>query len=180
MITSDFSKSLAIGSIAPDFELRSTSGATVRLSASSGPAVVFFTCNHCPYVIGWEGRAQALAKAFAGRVAWFGINANDAARYPDDSFERMVERARGGLPYTYLHDPTQATAHAWGAQVTPEFFVLDAQHRVAYHGRLDASHSHPAAGGENLLRAAIEAVLAQRQPTVTEASIEGCSVKWLA
>ena len=180
MITSDFTKSLAIGSPAPDFCLRWTRGGEVRLSGHPGPAVVFFTCNHCPYVIGWEGRVQALATEFAGRVAWFGINANDAARYPDDSFARMTERERKGLPYVYLHDPTQEVAHAWGAQVTPEFFVLDAQHRVAYHGRLDASHSNPAAGGANLLREALVAVLEGRQPQTAEASVEGCSVKWLA
>ena len=180
MITSDFSKSLSIGDAVPDFNLRWTRGGFVRLSDHPGPAVVFFTCNHCPYVIGWEGRLQALSVEFEGRVAWFGINANDATRYPDDSFARMTEREKKGLPYAYLHDPTQETAHSWGAQVTPEFFVLDGAQRLTYHGRLDASFGNPAAGGTNLLRAAIVAVLAGQTPDTTEASIEGCSIKWLS
>jgi peroxiredoxin len=178
MITSDFSNAIRIGQHAPGFRLTATDGTTVALADVHGPTVVFFTCNHCPYVIGWEGRLRTLAEAFADRVRFLGINANDATRYPDDSFAKMVERANKGLPYAYLHDPTQEIARAWGAQVTPEFFVLDADHVVAYHGRLDASHTDPKHGGEPELRQALEAVLAGRSPSPAETPVQGCSIKW--
>lgn len=178
MITSDFSKSIQVGHPVPGFCLTATDGSLVALADCPGPVVVFFTCNHCPYVIGWEGRLQALAAEFAGQVAFLGINANDAGRYPDDSFDRMVERAQKGLPYRYLHDADQAVARAWGAQVTPEFFVLDAGHRLSFHGRVDASHQDPRAGGEATLRQALEAVLRGGQPVVAETEVQGCSIKW--
>ncbi len=178
MITSDFTNALKIGQHAPGFALPATDGSTVGLADLHGPALVFFTCNHCPYVIGWEGRLRELAKEFAGRVRFAGINANDATRYPDDSFSRMVDRANKGLPYMYLHDATQEIARAWGAQVTPEFFVLDADHKLAYHGRLDASHTDPAHAGLPDLRHALETVLAGRQPSPAETPVQGCSIKW--
>lgn len=178
MITSDFATAVKIGQQAPGFTLPATDGTSVTLAEVNGPVVVFFTCNHCPYVIGWEGRLQTLAREFQGRVTFLGINANDAARYPDDTFARMVERAQKGLPYRYLHDATQEIARAWGAQVTPEFFVLHADHKLAYHGRLDESHNNPVAGGEPTLRDAIEAVLTGHQPMPAETPVQGCSIKW--
>jgi len=178
MITSDFANSVKIGQPAPGFALPATDGSIVALSDLAGPTVVFFTCNHCPYVIGWEGRLRELANTFKDRVHFAGINANDATRYPDDSFSRMQDRASQGLPYVYLHDQTQEIARAWGAQVTPEFFVLDAEHKIAYHGRLDASHTDPKHAGESDLRHALEAVLAGRAPSPAETPVQGCSIKW--
>lgn len=178
MITSDFSLALQLGQHAPGFRLPATDGSFVSLADLQGPVVVFFTCNHCPYVVGWEGRVHDLAREFQGRIRFVGINANDATRYPDDSFVRMQERAAKGLPYLYLHDATQEIARAWGAQVTPEFFVLTADHALAYHGRLDASHNSPAQAGEPELRHAIEAVLQGRTPHPAETPVQGCSIKW--
>jgi peroxiredoxin len=177
LITRDFSASLALGAAAPDFTLPSATGGQLQLSALVGPVVVFFTCNHCPYVVGWEGRLHDLAHRFAGRVQFVGINANDSVRYPTDDFAHMQQRASTGLPYAYVHDAEQTVARAWGAQVTPEFFLLDAEHRLAYHGRLDAKHDDPTAGGPVLLHA-IEALLAGRPVPEAETEVQGCSVKW--
>jgi peroxiredoxin len=178
MITDDFTRALQLGQPAPDFSLAATDGSVVSLADLPGPVVVFFTCNHCPYVVGWEGRVHELVRAFQGRIRFLGINANDATRYPDDSFQRMTERAAKGLPYLYLHDATQEVARAWGAQVTPEFFVLAADHTLAYHGRLDASHNDPKHAGEPDLRHAIQAVLDGQTPTQAETPVQGCSIKW--
>lgn len=178
MITDDFSHSVTIGAPAPGFRLQATDGQIVDLAEQTGPCVVFFTCNHCPYVMGWEKRVHELCQRFGAQVRWFGINANDPARHPDDAFERMVERAARGLPYAYLHDSTQEVARAWGAQVTPEFFVLDARHQVAYHGRVDESHQNPAQAGAPTLALAIEAVLAGRAPEPATTPVQGCSIKW--
>ncbi len=178
MLTDDFSKAVAIGAQVPNFSLPATTGQQVTLSVLSGPAVVFFTCNHCPYVVGWEGRLQELARTYGQSLHFVGINANDASRYPDDTWEKMVQRAQKGLPYLYVHDADQQVAKAWGAQVTPEFFVIDADHRLAYHGRLDGSHQDPRQAGEPTLRNAIESVLLGQQPQVATSPVHGCSVKW--
>ena len=98
MITSDFSRSIRMGEPVPGFDLPSATGGNVRFASFYCPRVVFFTCNHCPYVVGWEGRVHELARRYAGRVQFIGINANDATRYPDDSFARMQDRARAGNP----------------------------------------------------------------------------------
>jgi len=178
MITADFSKAPAIGAAVPDFTLPATDGREVTLSALPGPVLVFFTCNHCPYVVGWEGRVQQLALSYAGQVHFVGINANDASRYLDDSFARMKERAQKGLPYLYLHDADQDVSRAWGAQVTPEFYLLDGDHHLAYHGRVDASHQNPAAAGDPTLHQALAAVVAGQIPRPRETEVQGCSIKW--
>jgi peroxiredoxin len=179
VITQDFADSLQLGQAAPGFALPATDGRTVSLDQFAGrPLVVFFTCNHCPYVVGWEARTQELATRFAALVPFVGINANDAGKYPDDDFAHMLERAQKGLPYAYLHDKTQEVARSYGAKVTPDYFLFDAQHRLAYRGRLDASPKDPSAAGTPFLANAIQAVLAGRTPEPATTPVEGCSVKW--
>ena len=52
---------------------------------------------------------------------------------------RIWSSERKRMPYAYLHDATQEVATAWGAQRTPEFYLLDAEGKVTYHGRMDDS-----------------------------------------
>ena len=44
-----------------------------------------------------------------------------------------------GYPFHYLYDESQKVAKAYGAVCTPEFYVFDAEHKLAYHGRFDES-----------------------------------------
>jgi peroxiredoxin len=182
MRTRNFEASIPIGGPAPAFDLKGVDGRRYTLDSFRDQRllVVFFTCNHCPYVIGWEARIQELCRKYASRgVAFVGINSNDSVRYPQDSFEGMKERARTQqIPYPYLHDESQAVARAYGAQVTPEFFVFDAERRLRFHGRLDDNHSSSAAVTERYLEPALEALLAGREVPLAETEVEGCSVKW--
>src|SRR5881392_364869 len=117
-----------VGDKAPAFTLPDTEGVQHSLADGTFPAtVVVFTCNHCPYALAWHDRIAAAASDYADRdVRFLAINSNDASRYPRDSLEAMRERVeREGWEVPYLHDESQEVAHAFGARVTPDVFVLD-------------------------------------------------------
>lgn len=109
----------------------------------------------------------------------FELPGTDAARYPDDSLEAMVERVEreGGWPHPYLHDESQEVARAWGAEKTPHLFVLDADGALRYTGAPDADYEDPAEGAA-WVRDALDAVLEGRAPETAETAAVGCGVKW--
>ena len=172
---------LAIGDVAPDFELPDTEGVTHALSDQSGAAaqVVVFTCNHCPYALAWHDRLMAVGREYAERgVRFLAINPNDAERYPADSYERMQARTREeDWPMPYLRDETQEVARAFGARTTPDVFLLDADRRLRYRGAPDADHADPAADAA-WLREALDDLLAGGEVRRAETHPVGCSVKW--
>jgi peroxiredoxin len=169
-----------IGQSAPEFELPDTGGRSWAAPDEGAPAtVVVFTCNHCPYALAWHERIMDAARDYADRdVRFFAINSNDPERYPRDSLEAMRERvAAEAWPMPYLHDESQAVAHAFGAKVTPDVFVLDAEGRIRYRGAPDGDYDDPAHGAE-WLRGALDAVLAGAEPEPRETQPVGCSIKW--
>ena len=109
-----------------------------------------------------------------------GINSNDPVVYENDSFDHMVKRAEGGMPYAYLHDATQEIAHAYGAKRTPEFFLFNADHQLVYQGRMDDSPRNPNDVTTTDLADAIDAMLGGQTPPVDYTESIGCSVKWKA
>jgi peroxiredoxin len=167
--------SLQIGETAPDFSLPDTDGTE---HGPDGVTVVAFTCNHCPYALAWHERLLQVARDYEG-VRFLAVNPNDAERYPRDSFEAMKERveADGGWPAPYLRDESQEVARAYGAQTTPDVFVLDADRRLRYRGAPDADHRDEAQNAA-WLREALDAVLAGTDPPRAETEPVGCSVKW--
>jgi peroxiredoxin len=175
--------SLRIGDPAPEFELPAADGTRAGVVAGAiGPAtVVVFTCNHCPYALAWHERIAAVARDFAGRgVRVLNINSNDAQRYRRDSWEAMVARVEADpqdWPMPYLHDESQEVARAYGAQTTPDVFVIAADGRLAYRGAPDGDWEDP--GQEaRWLRDALADVLAGRPVRLAETVPVGCSVKW--
>lgn len=172
---------ISIGEVAPDFSLPDTEGGTWSASNSGSAAatVVVFTCNHCPYALAWQERIEQVARDYNERgVRVLAINANDAERYPRDSFDAMKDRvAREGWPMPYLHDATQEVARAYGAKVTPDVFVLDAERRLRYRGAPDGDYDDPALRAQ-WLRDALDAVLAGEDPARVETKPVGCSIKW--
>jgi peroxiredoxin len=173
--------SVAIGEPAPDFALPDTDGGEVSLEDAAGtPAVVVaFWCNHCPYVRAWEDRFNDIAREYSDRgVVTVAICANDATTHPADSFDNMVVRAaEKGYVFAYARDDSQAVARAYGAERTPEVFVLDGERRVAYHGAIDDS-TDPDAVSAHHLRDALEAVLAGGSPETADTAPVGCTIKW--
>src|SRR5262245_23619747 len=116
--------SLSVGDRAPGFSLPDTDG--TQHSLDGVPTVVVFTCNHCPYALAWQDRIAAAARDYVDRgVRFLAINSNDAERYPRDSYQAMQARvAKEDWPLPYLHDESQDVASEFGAQTTPDVFVV--------------------------------------------------------
>jgi peroxiredoxin len=172
--------SVRIGEPAPGFRLPTTDGGEVSLEELAGaPVVVAFWCNHCPYVRSWEDRFNDAARRYSDRgVATVAICANDAAAYPADSFDEMVVRAgEKGYVFAYARDDSQHVPRAYGAERTPEVFVLDERGRVAYHGAIDDS-TEPDGVSATYLTDALDAVLAGGIPQPAETRPVGCTIKW--
>jgi len=148
--------------------------------ADRDAVVVIFSCNHCPYVRAWEDRMVAIQRDYAPRgVQFLVISSNDPEQYPEDSFDRMKERAQEkGYNFPYLYDETQEVARAYGAERTPEVFVFDRDRRLRYHGAIDDNYEDPNRVRRHYLREALDAVLAGRQPEVAETPPVGCTIKW--
>ena len=170
--------SVSIGDTAPSFVLPDTEGAEHSL-AGDGPAVVVFTCNHCPYALAWHDRIADAARDYADRgVRFLAINPNDAERYPRDSYEAMQERVRlEDWPFPYLRDESQEVARSYDAKVTPDVFVVDAEGKLRYRGAPDSDYAEPARNAA-WLRAALDALLEGRDPDPTETQPVGCLIKW--
>ncbi|MFO0612381.1 MAG: thioredoxin family protein [Polyangiaceae bacterium] len=184
------SKTLELGSPAPDFALPDTEGRVVRLADLGAPVlVVVFMCNHCPYVKHVAPELARVATDYLGRVAFVGISSNDVTEYPEDAPPEMAkERTRRGYPFPYLYDETQEVARAYDAVCTPDLYVFDRERRLGYHGQLDETRPHrissgnydssraPAHGKD--LRAALDALLEGRSPAREQRASIGCSIKW--
>jgi peroxiredoxin len=174
-----------LGMQAPPFNLPDTEGKRVSLEDfRDAPALlVMFICNHCPYVKHVRRELASLCREYQARgVAIVGINANDAASYPDDSPENMKREKRAiGYTFPYLHDATQEVARAYRAACTPDFFLFDRDRRLIYRGQMDASRpgGHVPVTGEDL-RAALEAVLSGRPVSGDQKPSMGCNIKWMA
>jgi len=129
-----------LGTSAPTFELPSVDGFAVALSDLAGPALlVMFLCNHCPYVRHIETALAATLTGYTERgLAAVGICSNDADAYPDDAPDRLAQQARrAGFTFPYLVDASQQTAKAYRAACTPDFFLYDAERKLAYRGAFD-------------------------------------------
>jgi peroxiredoxin len=173
---------LQIGASCPDFSLPGVDGRDwSRDDFAEAPVlVVAFTCNHCPYVINSEERIITYVADYKDRgVAFVAINSNEDENHPEDSFEKMVERARErGFNFPYLRDDAQEVVRAFGALKTPHFFVFDKQRKLRYTGRMDDSPREPRGATTKELREATEAVLRGEAPKVPLTNPIGCNIKW--
>jgi len=159
--------------------LPDTDGNPTPVIDPGAPAsVVVFTCNHCPYALGWHDRLTQVARDY-DQVTFLAVNPNDAERYPTDSFDAMKERVKrdGGWPHPYLRDESQEVARAYGAKTTPDVFLLDADLRLRYRGAPDSDY-RDVEQGAIWLREALDAVLAGEDPERPETEPVGCSIKW--
>ncbi|MDQ7012633.1 MAG: thioredoxin family protein [Planctomycetota bacterium] len=174
---------LPLGTQAPGFDLPDTvGGGRVSLADLAGkPVVVMFICNHCPFVKHIREELASLGRDYAARgFAVVAISANDAEHYPDDSPDKMkLEAEEAGYTFPYLYDESQEVAKAYHAACTPDFYVFDRAHTLAYRGQLDNSrpnNSEPVTGKD--LRAAMDAVLAGTPIPEPQLPSIGCGIKW--
>ena len=172
---------LQLGQKAPEFNLISTSYENVCLSSfDSKFLVIFFTCNHCPYVTGSDEVTRQTANKFKDKdVSFIAINSNSANTYQEDSFENMVLRMEEyNFPWVYLHDADQEIALKYGALKTPHFYVFNEQRELVYTGRgvdspLDANKIKI-----NNLELVLDELTSNTLISIPITNPIGCSVKW--
>ncbi|HEX7561072.1 MAG TPA: thioredoxin family protein [Candidatus Humimicrobiaceae bacterium] len=173
---------LSLKDKAPDFTLAATDGRIYSLKDFNEARilVVFFTCNHCPYVLGSDEVTRQTADHFAGfGVKFVAINSNSKNTYEEDSFEHMVERMQKYIfPWKYLYDANQKTALAYGALRTPHFFVFDENRQLIYTGRGVDNPKDTNQMKTNDLWNALEEYLAGRKISIPVTNPIGCNVKW--
>jgi peroxiredoxin len=168
---------LSLGDQAPSFSLPGVDGADHSPDDWAGqPVAVVFSCVHCPYVVAWEDRLNAIARDYDGRAGLVAVNSN--GDYLGDGPDEMKARSdEKGFAFPFVRDTSQEVAQAYGAARTPEVFLFDAEHRLVYHGSPDSDHQDPS-GAEPYLRDALEAVLAGESPGVQDVPAVGCTIKW--
>lgn len=174
---------LALGTPAPDFMLPDiVTGADVSLAdfASKKALLVMFICQHCPFVIHVQEELARIGKDYAqSALGIVAISSNDVEDYPEDSPQNLAKMARKlGFVFPFCHDETQAVAAAYRAACTPDFFLFDEKRKLVYRGQLDGSRPGKGAPDGRDLRAAIEAVLANREVDPDQKPSVGCNIKW--
>jgi peroxiredoxin len=172
---------LEIGAAAPGFTLPATDGKLYSLSEFKEDfLVIFFTCNHCPYVIGSDKVTRASAEKFSGEsVRFVAINSNSANTYESDDFPHMVERMKAyRFPWVYLHDESQEVALAYGALRTPHFYVFNWDRKLVYTGRAVDQPRDASAITVNDLDRTLEELTTGKSVTVQVTNPIGCNVKW--
>jgi peroxiredoxin len=177
---------LALGTTAPDFSLTDVvTGKMVSRDNLAGrkALLVMFICTHCPYVKHIEKGLATLGADYENKpVSIVAISSNDATTYPDDSPAGLKQQAQTfGFRFPYLYDETQTVARAYKAACTPDLFLFDSDLRLVYRGQFDGSrpgNGIPVTGED--LRAALDTVLAGKQPLADQRPSIGCNIKWKA
>lgn len=179
------SNMLELGTQAPEFYLKDTKSNTeyfsfADLKGDKG-TLVFFICNHCPFVHHVMDEVVRIANDY--RVQGIGIiaiSSNDVVNYPQDSPELMTEYAfENNFEFPYLYDETQEVAKVYDAACTPDFYLFDQQDKLVYRGQLDDSrpgNGIPLSGSD--LRGAIDGVLYNRSINPNQKPSIGCNIKW--
>lgn len=175
---------LALGQIAPDFKLTDVlTGETVSRDdfADKKALVVMFICRHCPFVQRVKAGLAALSKDYKdSSAAVVSIASNDASFYPEDGPASLKEMAlEEGFAMPLLYDESQAVAKAYTAVATPDIFVFNKDRQLVYRGQFDGArpgNDEPVTGHD--VRAAIEAVLADKPVAQLQKPAIGCSIKW--
>jgi peroxiredoxin len=176
------SYTLEPGRKAPDFRLPATDGREYCLSDFDNHhyLVIFFTCNHCPYVIGSDEVTRVTADKYrdAG-VAFVGINSNSDKTYEEDSFPNMVKRMQEhNFPWKYLYDRDQTVVRAYGGLKTPHFFVFNRDRVLVYTGRGVDSPRDTSRMTVNDLERALDELISGREISTPVTNPIGCNIKW--
>ena len=168
-----------------DFSLKNIDGKMVSLKSlkDAKGAIIIFTCNHCPYAKLYEDRINGLNKMFTSKgYPVVAINPNDTEKQPDDSFDKMIERAKEkGFTFPYLLDETQDVAKAFGANKTPHVFIVQKRGNdfvLKYIGAIDDNPQNVEDVEEKFVENAVNAILAGKKPPKNNTRAIGCTIKW--
>jgi peroxiredoxin len=173
-----------VGDKASDFKLKNVDGKSVSMNdyPDAKGFTVIFTCNHCPYAIAYEDRIIELDKKYkALGYPVIAINPNDPEIAPEDSYEKMIVRAKEkGFKFPYLFDETQEVYRKYGAKRTPHVYVLQKEGNdlmVRYIGAIDDNYQDAAKVTSPYLSNALDALIAGKSPEPDFTKAIGCSIK---
>jgi thiol-disulfide isomerase/thioredoxin len=177
---------LALGTPAPDFDLPDVvSGRKITLASGAGPRglLVMFISRHCPYVQHVKHELAKLGRDYEGKgVGIVAICSNDIVNYPADAPSGLNALAEEmGFVFPVCYDESQATAQAFTAACTPDFFLFDGRRKLVYRGQLDDSrpgNGKPVTGRD--IRAALDATLSGKAISPDQRPSLGCNIKWKA
>jgi len=173
---------LEIGSPAPDFSLPATDGKKYSLTDFTNDKflVVFFTCNHCPYVLGSDESTRHTANKYINKgVRFVAVNSNSENTYREDDFDHMVMRMKQyNFPWLYLHDKTQEIAKSYGALRTPHFFVFNEDRLLVYTGRGVDNPRNASESDVNDLDRVLEELTSGKKISISLTNPIGCTIKW--
>ena len=170
------------GDQAPNFHnLLATNGKNYSLEDLNlrNLTVLFFSCNHCPYVTGSDELTRMIANKYKEDVNFVAINSNSNNTYEEDSYENMVLRMEEfKFPWLYLHDESQTTAKDYGALKTPHFFLFDESWKLLYTGRNTDNPRDPKQSSTNDLRDALQEAMDGQEISIPVTNPIGCNIKW--
>ncbi len=170
------------GQRAIDFRLPSTDGKEYSLSDFDRYKflVIFFSCNHCPYVTGSDEVTRATAEKYSDSGVFFaGINSNSENTYAEDSFPNMISRMeKYRFPWVYLYDKSQEVVKAYGALRTPHFYVFDEQRVLVYTGRGVDNPRDTSRMKINSLDIVLGELTRGNKISVQLTNPIGCNIKW--
>lgn len=173
---------LAVGDVAPDFNLKNIDGSMVSLASyeEANGFIVIFTCNTCPYAVMYEDRMIDLHNKYVDKgYPIIAINPNDPIIKAGDSYEKMQQRSKEkSFPFAYVFDAKQEIFPAYGATKTPHVYLLDKNRTVQYIGAIDNNARDEEAVSTRYVEDAIDALMAGKEPSVTFTKAIGCSIKY--
>ena len=175
---------LTLGTPAPNFQLPDVvSEQIISLSTFEGKKalLIMFICRHCPFVKHIQTELANLGKDYVPKnVGIVAISSNNIETHPDDAPDKLKEMALElGFNFPFCFDETQEVAKSYTAACTPDFFLFDADLKLVYRGQLDdsrPSNEKPVTGSD--LRAALDAVLAEKSVGGEQKPSIGCNIKW--
>ncbi len=165
---------IPVGGKVPDFKLNSVDGKAVNFaSLRGGTTVVTFIATQCPISNAYNERMNALYNEYSAKgVKFIFVNSNRT-----EPASEVAEHARKvGFAFPVYKDENSVVADQFGAQVTPEAYVVDQAGTLLYHGFIDDSRNAANIKFQGL-RAALDATLAGQPVARTETKAFGCTIK---
>jgi peroxiredoxin len=175
-----------VGSVVSDFSLKNVDGEKISLSdyKDQNGVILVFTCNTCPVAQKYEDRIVALHNKYEKQgYPVLAINPNDTGQKPGDSMEEMKKRAeKKGYDFAYVRDDNQMITKKFGAERTPEVFILEKNKKhdfvIRYTGSIDNNPDNPASADKQYVNEAINHLMSGKDLAVTETNAVGCTIKW--
>ena len=155
---------------------------SLREYESVPTVVVVFTSLYCPYAQLYNDRVTSLIDDFEGdNIRFILVNSNNPKSSPKESKENMANFASNSdLQVPFLADPTQRVARLFGAEKSPEVFVLARQKKsfkIVYQGGIDDNPQVPNDVHHRYLRDFLKASGAGKTYSLRTTPATGCMIK---